>query len=677
MPTITAPGLGSGLDVNSIVSQLVAVEQQPAAQRLDRREADLQARLSAFGVVKSAISSFQDSLVALSNVSGFQARTSQSSNGDVATVSVSNAAFVGSYSLDVTQLASAHSLVTDSALPAAQFTALSDVLGTGTLTFKFGTTDYDPKKDKYTPPFVQNPDKAEQSVQITDGSLSGIRDAVNDADIGVTASIVFDGTHQRLAFTSVDSGAANSLEITVNDDDGNNGDASGLSLLSFNSTSNNMLQTEAAQDALVTINGIDISSDSNTLENNIEGMTLNLLSTGSSTLSVSKDTSVISANIEKFVEEHNNLVKTINDLSDYNAETNTAGVLTGDAVLRTLDSQFRRILSNPVAGVSEEFSILANIGITRSTTDGTLLVDSSKLSDAIRDNADAVTGLFAAYGKATDSLIDVTASTESTLGGEYAVNITQLATQGQLFGSAAAVLTINGGVNDTLTVAVDGSETTVTLTAGTYTPASLATEVQTQLNASSVLQTAGAGAVVTESGGVLTLTSNSYGSASTLSINGGTAAVDLFGGAPTATGGVDIAGTIGGFSAIGSGQTLTGSGDASGLEITLTGGLLGDRGVVNFSRGYADQLGSVLTGLLNSEGIFSSVTDSLNNQIKGISEDRDALARRMDVFEARLRKQFTALDVLISNLSSTSSFLTSQLAALPVIGSTTNDSSNS
>ena len=668
MPTITAPGLGSGLNVNSIVSQLVAVEQQPAAQRLDRREGDLQARLSAFGVVKSAISSLQDSLVALSNVSGFQAKTSQSSNGDAATVSVSNAAAVGSYSLDVTQLASAHSLVSDSTVPAAQFTASTDVAGTGSITFNFGTTDYDPKKDKYTLPFVPNLDKAAQSVQISDGSLAGIRDAVNDADIGVTASIVFDGTHYRLAFTSVDSGAANSLEITISDDDGNNDDASGLSLFSFNSTSNNMLQTQAAQDAMVSINGIEISSDSNTLKNNIEGMTLNLLSTGSSTLAVSKDTSVISTNIEKFVEQHNNLIKTINDLSDYNAETNTAGVLTGDALLRTLDSQFRRILSTPVTGVPEEFSILANIGITRSTTDGTLVVDSSKLSDAIRDNADAITGLFAAYGTAADSLIDVTSSTESTLGGQYAVNVTQLATQAQLVGSTAAILTINSGVNDTLTVGIDGTETTLTLAAGTYTAASLATEVQTQLNASSVLQTEGVGSVVTESGGVLTLTSNSYGSASSLSINGGTAAVDLFGAAPVATDGLDVTGTIGGVSATGSGQTLTGSGGASGLEISITGGLVGDRGVINFSRGYAEQLDTALTGMLASDGIFTSVTESLNNRIKDIGDDREALARRMEAFEARLRKQFTALDLLVSNLQSTSSFLTSQLAAIPVIG---------
>lgn len=668
MPTITAPGLGSGLDVNGIVSQLVAVEQRPVAQRLDQREANLQARLSAFGNLKSAISSFQGSLGALSDPTLFQAKTSQSSAPTVATVSASNAAAVGSFSLDVTQLAETHSLVSDPALAAAQFTSSSDAVGTGSLTFNFGTTSYDSVTDTYTS-FVQNPDQGAQTVQIIDGSLSGIRDAVNTANIGVSASLVFDGTNERLVFTSTHSGAANSLEISVADDDGNNDDTSGLSLFSFNATSNNLLQTQASQDARATLNGIAITSASNTLNNNLDGVTVTLLGTGSSTLTVSKSSSAITTNINTFVEQYNNLTKTINDLSAFDPGTGSSGVLNGDAILRTLDGQFRRILSNPVTGVSDAFSILANIGITRNSKDGTLVVDSTRLNDAINNNTDAVTGLFAAFGTAADSLIDVSASTTNTVGGSYGINITQLATQGQVVGSSAATLTITAGVDDTLTLSVDSTQATVTLAAGTYTAASLVAELQSKINASSVLQDAGLGVTASETGGVLALTSNSFGSVSLLSIDGGTAATNLFGATPTATSGVDIAGTIGGSAATGSGQKLTGSGDASGLEITIRGGLLGNRGVVDFSRGYADQLGTVLTDMLGSSGIFTSVTDGLNNRIKDIGDDRDALARRMTTLEARLRKQFGALDVLVSNLNATSSFLTSQLAALPTIGS--------
>ncbi len=664
---ISVPGLGSGLDVAGIVSQLVEVERQPVAQRLDRKEANLQARLSAFGVLKSAISSFQDSLAVLSDTSGFQARTGASSDTDVATVSATNSAAAGSFSLDVTQLAASNSLVSDNSLPAAQFTSIADIVGTGSLTFSFGTTVYDELTDNYQS-FVQDPAKATQTVQITDGSLSGIRDAVNAADIGVSAAIVFDGSNQRLSFTSTESGAANSLEITVADDDGDNGDSAGLSLFSFNASSNNLLQTEAALDAQVSINGIDITSSSNTLSGNIDGLTINLLATGTSTLTVSDDASKIAGNVNNFVSQYNGLVGTINNLSSFNPDTGAAGILNGDAVLRTLEGQFRRILSNPVEGAQDNFSILANIGITRSSEDGTLVVDSKKLNDTIASNPEAVTGLFAAFGTSGDSLIDVSASTDSTLAGSYAVDITQLATQGQIAGSSAAALTITAAVDDTLTLNIDGIDATVTLAAGTYTTTELLTELQAKINSASEFFDAGVSVTATETGGLLTLTSDRYGSASTLAISGGTAATNLFGATPVATDGLDVAGTIGGVAATGSGQILSASGDADGLQLTITGGLLGDRGVINFSRGYADQLDSILTDMLNNDGIFTSVTNTLNNQISDLNGDRQALARRVEGIESRLLAQFTALDILLTSLNSTSNFLASQLESLPVIG---------
>ncbi len=669
MTNITSPGLGSGLDVNGIVSQLVAAEQVPAQQRLDRKEADLQARLSGFGLLRSAISSFQDSLAVLADTSGYQAMTASSSDTAVAGVSVGNTAAEGAYSMSVTQLASAQSLVSDASLPAAQFSSASDILGTGALTFNFGTTSYDPDTDTYTPPFLQNPDKGAQTVQITDGSLTGIRDAVNQADIGVSASIIFDGANYRLTFTSEDTGAANSLEITVADDDGNDTDGSGLSLLSFNENSTNLLQTQAAQDAQVTLNGIVISSPVNTLEENIEGMTISLSGVGSTTLTVTKDASAISTNISNFVSQYNNLVSTISDLSVFDPATGQAGILNGDALLRSVDSQFRRILAEPVTGLDADFATLANIGITRNSLDGTLELDNAMLTEAINTNPDAVTGLFAAYGTASDSLIQVSGFTDNTVGGNYAVNISQLATQGQVTGSAAAVLSITTGVNDTLSLSVDGVAATVTLAAGSYTAATLAAELQSRVNSASEIQGAGLNVTVAENAGILSIVSDSYGSASTVTIDGGSAAADLFGASPVSTAGVDVAGTIDGVAATGSGQVLTAaSGGAEGLAILVKGGSPGDRGSVSFSRGYADQLGSVLSSMLDDDGIFASVTDSLNDQISSINDDREALARRMESYEERLRAQYTALDVLVSNLTAMSDFLTTQLNSLPVIG---------
>jgi flagellar hook-associated protein 2 len=672
MPTITASGLGSGLDINGIVSQLVAAEGQPASQRLDLKEAEFQARLSAFGVLKGSVSAFQSSLSSLTSISAFQSSSASSSETDVAEVSISGSAAPGDYELNVTQLAKAHSLVTDGSLGAAKFTSLADVVGTGTLTFKFGATSYDPEIDSYTG-FVQNADKPEQSVQITDGSLSGIRDAVNAAGIGVNAAIIFDGTNYRLSFSSADSGAAQSLQIAVTDDDLDPDDAAGLSLLSFNETSNNMLQTQAGQDAGLTLNGIPITSSDNTLTETIDGLTIKLGAEGNSTLSVTQNASGIIANIESFVSSHNSLATTINDLTAYNAEEESSGVLNGDSTLRILENQLRRMLSGSVTGSVTGFSVLADIGITRNSSDGTLVLDSGKLAEAVADDPDAIISLFAAYGRPSDSLVEYSKATDETVPGEYAINITQLATRGDLVASVAANLTITSGSNDSLSMSVDGVETTVTLSAGTYTAAALALEIQSKLNGSDEFSSNDVAVVISESAGVLSVVSNRFGSASSVSATGGNAVTGLFGGSPVVTDGLDVAGTIGGSLATGSGQTLTATGDADGLAIRVTGGVTGDRGSVTFSRGYAEQVDSFLSSVLASDGTLASVTDSLNDSVDEIQDDREALARRLDLIEARLLRQFSALDSLISNLQSTSSFLTSQLAALPIIGSNNNN----
>ncbi len=679
MPTITASGLGSGLDITSLVTQLVAAEGQPATQRLDRREAQAQAKLTAYGTLKGAFDAFQTSLGTLKSASSFLSKSATSSDPTVATAKATSAAVPGTFNLDIAQLAKAQSLVSDSSLPAAQFTSLTDVVGTGSITFKFGVTNYDAVTDTFTTPsFEPNPNKVAETVQITDGSLSGIRDAINQADIGITAATVFDGTHYRLTFSVNDTGKANGLEITVADDDGNNNDAlGGLSLFSFNRTSSNLLETNAAQDAALTVNGIAITSASNELSNTLDGVTLNLLQGGNSTatLTVANDANVITGNIRDFVGKYNALVGTINDLSSYDPATNTAGTLNGDSILRSLESQLSRMVSNPVAGATQGFSILADIGITRNSRDGTLVLDNVKLESVIASNPDAVTGMFAAFGQINDSLIGYSGSTAGTQPGEYAVNISQLASQGALVAQAgvAANLTITAGVNDSLSLSVDGVAAAVTLQAGTYTVSALVAELQSKINATAAFKKSDVSIAVAETAGELTVTSNRFGSASKVSVAGGNAATGLFGAAPTATDGLDVQGTIGGFDAIGSGQTLKGTNVATGLALEIKGGALGDRGLVNFTRGYAAQLGDFLSGVLVTDGIFTSVTDGLNQRIERINADREILARRLSGFEDRVRRQFSAMDVLVSQLQATSNFLNNQLASLPVIGSTTSN----
>jgi flagellar hook-associated protein 2 len=251
--------------------------------------------------------------------------------------------------------------------------------------------------------------------------------------------------------------------------------------------------------------------------------------------------------------------------------------------------------------------------------------------------------------------------------GSYAVDVTRLATQASLAGGQVAGLTITAGVNDQLDVNVDGTVASITLSAGTYGSAeALAAEVQSKLNGAAGMQSAGNTVSVSQTAGVLNITSARYGSASSVSITGGNGAADLVGASPTTTAGVDVTGTINGAPATGLGQTLlAATGDhAEGLRVDINGGVLGSRGNITFSRGYADQLNKLVGDFLTSDGMLASRTDGLNASIKDLDKRQDDFNDRLAAVEARYRAQFTALDTMLSSLNQTSAYMTQQLSAL-------------
>ncbi len=660
-------GLGSGLDIRGIVEQVVAAESDPGLNRVNRREARIQARLSALGTFKGALSGFQGSLSAVKGQLDFNAHTAVSSDDSVVTVSAAKGATAGKYVLNVTQLSAAHALTTDSTLTNAQFASTSDQLGTGTLTFKFGTTAYDAQTDTYTS-FNQNPDKGTQTVTVSDGSLEGVRDAINDANIGVSASIIYDGSYYRLAINGKD-GAASSMEVSVADDDGNGTDAAGLSLLAFNNTATNMQQTVAAQDAQLTLNGVAISNPSNALSKTVSGLTMDLQSLGTAVVDVSANVSEPQSAIVKFVKGYNDLIKTMNDLTAYDPETRRAGALQGEISLLTVRSQIRQTFSRPIVGQEDSpYHILADIGIKLNSSDGTMEIDNAKLEEALRTNPQAVAALFGEQGQSTDPLISYSSAKANTVEGRYDINVSQLATQGDYTGSAAANLTITSGTNDTFNFLVDGISAAVSLTPGTYTAAALVTELQTQINGVTAFSEAGKSVVVSETAGVFSVMSMSYGSLSAVDVTGGNGKVGLFGASAVATPGIDAAGSIGSTAATAEGQSLTGTGAAEGLQLSVTGGAVGSRGTLTLSRGYAERLDIILDRMLNSNGTLESINQGIDSQLGRIGDDRTRLLRQRSSLQARLTKQFVALDALVGRLRSTSNSLASQLASLPKIG---------
>jgi len=582
--TITSTGLGSGLDINGIVSKLMSVESLPL-QQLATKEADYQAKLAAYGQVKSALSAFQSAVSGLQSASTFQSLAATSADTAVYTASASSIAVPGNYSIEVTQLAKSEKLAS------GPFNTVNDVVGTGTLSFQFGT-------DNGAGGFAVNSAKATQSVIIdsSNDTLSGVRDAINAANIGVSATIINDGSGYKLSLTSTATGAANSLKITVSGDgDGNNVDNAGLSQLAYDPAGSagngkNLSQTVAAQDAMLNVDGITgISKSSNTITDVIQGVTLNLVNQSTpgvaTQLTVANNSGAVQTAVQNFVKAYNDLNTTLSNITAYDPKTKQSAILQGDSSILSLQRQLRSLVTSNITGLTGNYKLLPDIGVSFQL-DGSLALDSTKLQTALNSNFNDIAGIFAVLGKASDSLVSYAGATDNTKPGSYGVTVSQLATQGYRDGVATASLANSSGTfstplvidstNDTLALKIDGVQSgSITLTQGSYTTAAaLTAEIQSAINGDSALQGAGSSVTVSFDNATATLhiTSDRYGSASTVEITavgtGTAASLGLSAGMSTAAG-VDVAGTINGATASGSGQYLTGAtGDkAEGLKL--------------------------------------------------------------------------------------------------------------
>lgn len=669
MAGLSSPGIGSGLDVNGLVAKLMEVEKAPLTA-LAKKEADYQAKLTAYGTLKGSLSGFQTAARSLSSSSKFNTTKATASDTTMLSATTSSIAKPGSYSIEVTDLAQAHKI------SSYAFPDSTSAVGTGTLTINFGTYT-----GGGTPSFAVNADKTSKSITIdsTNNSLSGIRDAINQADAGVTASILSDGTGYRLVLSSDDSGAANSMRVLVSGDgDSNSTDNAGLSQLAFNPTavagSGKNLDTATevtAQNAILKIDGVTVTKNTNSISDAISGVTLNLLkeTTASTpvTLTVARDTSGIKTAVEGFVKAYNDLNATIKSLGGYDAKTQKGGLLLGDTTLRSVQSEMRRVISQRLEYSDGGVSSLSEVGVTFQR-DGTLALNSSTLETVLADSTKNVASLFAVIGTPSDSLVSYAGSSAYTEPGQYGLNITTIATRGALTGTVtlAGSTTITESANDKLTVALNGTTATITLTAGSYTPDQLAAEVQSKVNSDASFKALGYKVTVAQSSSILSLTSTLYGSNSSVSVTGGSAASTLFSltGSISGSTGVDVAGEVGGLAGTGSGQTLTGTGSASGLQLLVEGGSLGARGTVGFSRGVAWQLDQSIASLLGTDGALVSRTDGIDDSIEGIGRQRLVLSRRLAETEKRYRTQFNALDQVVASMQQTSSYLTQQLASL-------------
>src|SRR5436190_222558 len=347
MSTISSTGIGSGLDIDSLVSKLVAAERSSGQTRIDTKKGKLTEQFSAMAQLMGGMSAFQSSLNSLVSAGSFTSRKVSVSDEKAFTAKAGSSAAAGSYDVQVGQLAKAAQLGSDA------FGSASTQVGTGTLTISVGASSF--------------------SIEVGAGgnSLANIRDAINKSakNTGVQASLLTDVEGTHLVLTSMKTGADRALTVTASGGDG------GLQKLVYdpNGTKNMELRSEA-KDAIVFVSGYEIHSGSNTVSNAIEGVTLTLKAPteeGSTVLlGVERDDAAIQDAAKKFVDSYNSLAGTMKSLSRYDASTEAAGALLGDAMLRNVDSQVRKLISSPVAGVNGNYTTLASLGVT-TQADGT------------------------------------------------------------------------------------------------------------------------------------------------------------------------------------------------------------------------------------------------------------------------------------------------------------------
>lgn len=369
MATISSPGLGSGLDINGIITKLMQVESQPLTA-LATKEASYQAKLSAFGSMKGALSSLQTAVATLKNSSTFTGKSATSSDSAVLTATATSEAAAGSYTISVTQLAKYHAVRSNT-----NYAATTDTFNTGTLSITIGSGT-----------------AVDIPIDGTNNTLAGIRDAINDADAGVTASIINDGSTNRLVLASKTSGSVGA--ITVGVADAGSGGTHALTTLA----SASLVTTQTADDANLMINGIAITRSSNTVSDAIDGLTLTLkkgtlAAPGESVVTVAQNTGAVTSAVNAFIKAYNDAIGGIKSMTAYDAANKKASVLTGDSTARNIQSQLSSMVQANVTGVAGGIARLSDIGISVKA-DGMLELNSSKLSAALADPDTDVAALF-------------------------------------------------------------------------------------------------------------------------------------------------------------------------------------------------------------------------------------------------------------------------------------------
>ena len=382
MASISSLGIGSGLKLGDILDSLTAAEKATLTP-ITKQQSSYTSKLSAYGTMKSALEAFQTANTALGKADLFTATTTTSSSTAFSATTTGNA-IAGKYTIKITQLAQAQTLTSTSTQKDSKAAiATSDSVLT----------------------IQQGGGKKPVTIDISaaNSSLTGVRDAINNAKAGVSASVINVGNGEyRLSITSNDTGKDNGMTLSVS------GDSALQSFMGYDGTGGGMKESVTAQNAELTVNNVAIENSSNTISDALEDITLSLndVTTGNQTLTITQDNTKAQTAIKDWVTAYNALQDTFSSLTKYtavdpgaDAQSTSNGALIGDTTLRTIQTQLKSALSNTAS--ASAFKTLAQIGITSDPSTGQLKIDDTKLTAALKKDSADVGQLIVGDGKKT------------------------------------------------------------------------------------------------------------------------------------------------------------------------------------------------------------------------------------------------------------------------------------
>ncbi len=659
--TASISGLMSGLKTDEIIDKMLEFGRRPI-NLLKSRESGYEAKLKAWQDANTRLLSLKAKAEGLTLPSAFQAKSVAVSDESALSASVYTAAAPGTYSLTINKLAQVEQRQSVEGYADVN----STTVGTGTITVGAGSS------------------AKEIVIDSTNNTLGGLRDAINRADVGVTATIVDLGSMSshdyHLVLTGNTTGADNAITWTPN-------------LAGGTAPTWNLLQS--AQNSEVVIgsgaNATTITKSTNTLTDMFAGMTLTLKEADPAKVikvTVTPDPSQIKQKIQDFVTEYNSLIDFLNKQFSFNADTKETGTLFGDYTLQNIQQDLRSRVLAVVPGLPATANTLSQIGFSSDTKDH-LVLDEIKLDAALANNAEGVMKLFASFGETTDyavTFVSAGSLTKDTgTSGAYTVRVDQVAMQARITAGVAQTEVL--GADETLTI----NGTDIHLTAGMT-----AQQVVDAINSKSTetgVEAVRTGADGTGSGSYLTLRRVAYGSSgritavSSVSNAGGGNSSGLgtvqvtessfAGESGTGTGnaGADVAGafgvTVNGVTtweaATGTGQLLTGnSGNANtdGLKVRVTALTTGEHGQVTLTRGAASLLDNLISFTTGAKGSVTGAQDTLNKQIADLKDEIQSKEDWLTRYEDKLRQQFSDLEGTLGQLQSQGAYLSSQFAAM-------------